>query len=149
MTAAVLAQAPRQSAILAAVAMLHVGVFILVAGDKVTRVLDIEPMPPIIDALPPAPEVERPVRPTVPEPVEYVPDTVPRPEEHIPRIAEQMLPTGNRGEIGAGTASSGPATPSGQTTSRRACMRDSRLSALIDTCYPSSARRWATKDARR
>ena len=141
MTAAVLAQVPRQSAILTAVAMLHVGVFIIVAGDKVTRLLDTEPIPPIVYPMPRVPDVERPVRPAVPEPAEYVPETVPRPEDHIPRITHVMPRTGNHVEVGAGTASSGYATSSGQYLPPTLDMRDSRISALIDSCYPPSARR--------
>ena len=47
MTAAILARAPRQSAILAAVAALHVGAFILVAAGMLPRLIETPPTQPI------------------------------------------------------------------------------------------------------
>lgn len=140
MTAAALAQAPRQSLILAAVTMLHVGVFIIVAGDKLPLLPVFEPMPPVIEVRPP-PAPDGPLRPAVPDPADYVPETVERPVVHIPQIMEDIVPSATGVEAGAGTASSGSAAPGGLYQPPALDTRDFRLAALVDACYPSSARR--------
>jgi hypothetical protein len=140
MTAAALAQAPRQSLILAAVTMLHIGVFIVVAGDRLPRLPVFEPIPPVIDVRPP-PAPDQPLHPAVPDPADYLPETVERPVVHIPQITEDIVPSATGVEAGAGTASSGSAAPGGLYQPPTLDMRDFRLAALVDACYPSSARR--------
>lgn len=141
MTAAILAQAPRQSAILSAAVMLHVGVFIVVAGDKVTRQVEEYWIPPVVDVQLPPPEPEPQIQTDVLDPMDFVPEQVPMPEGLIPPITEAMPPTGTGVPDSAGTASSGSATPAGLYEPPTLDMRDSRLLALIDSCYPSTARR--------
>ncbi len=140
MTTAVLAQAPRQSAILAAVALLHVAILIVVANDRVTgpRVVM---LPPPLYVLPNPSEPLKRAVPVLPEPGEYSPEPVAQPALVLPSIREEVAPIETFAGDADGTASSVIGSPVGHYRPPTLDMRDSRLSALIDTCYPSSARR--------
>lgn len=140
MATSILAGASRQSTILFAVAALHVGAFLLVAGDRVDIRLD-SPIPQPIRWLPPAPEPDRRLTPEPPKPVPYQPHTVTMPDVPLPTPTDEQVVHVN--EPTAGTAGgSGPvAQDPGDYRPPTIAIRKDRLAALIDRCYPAGSRR--------
>ncbi len=141
MSATNLAMASRQSAILALVGALHVGAFVLVAGGLLPRLLEAQPQTGVIMLLPRVTEPDIRLQPAVPLPADYAPPRVPLPDIEIPRensatglpAAAQDAP----GDAGGG----GPAGSPDRSEPPALRMRNGRLMALIDACYPAAARR--------
>ena len=140
MSTAFAARASRQTCVLAAIATLHVGAFILVSAGIGIAHIGVSLEPGAISILPPPPPL--PTAPLArPEPAgapDFAPPVVDLPAVVIPR--EEVLPqtestSGKDGLAGAGL---GP-TPVVRHPSLRT--RDRRLAAMIDACYPSVARR--------
>lgn len=139
MTAAILARAPRQSAILAAVVALHFGAFILVAAGMLPRLIEVPATQPIeIVPVPPLKPVPRP-DPVVPNPGQFVPALATLPDIAIPAIPDEVPSVAYGSGPAPGTAGSG--LPSSDYRPPALAMRNSRLASLIDDCYPSAARR--------
>ncbi len=138
-----LARAPRQAAILATIAGLHVGAFLIVVAGLVPRLEWLAPSPPPIMALPPklpAPSTEAP-RP--PGPVDYSPPRLPLPDVPIPEFdgaAALYIVARAPAEAGAG---SGPILPVPDTRAPALRTQDGRLAALVGACYPAASRRLA------
>ncbi len=140
MTAAILSRAPRQSTILAAVAALHVGVFLVVAGDRIDIPLPPE-TGPIVDIYPPAPEPEPRPAPDFEIPDDFAPEPVSPPDHLVPEFLEPTTAEISLdGPVHSGDPTgSGPRVEDYQPPS--IAMRGDRLAALITTCYPPAARR--------
>ena len=135
-----LANASRQSIILAAIAGCHVALLALVATEMGSVMLD-EAVDTSLAWVTPAPPPPKPrERPVISEPDGYKPAPVPDPVPQIPRIDVRPEPdfAVDRAEPQGGT---GPAIPTPEVRPPSLRMRDARLAALIDACYPSAARR--------
>ena len=143
MSAAFPAPAARQTAVVAAIAALHVGAFLAVAfGDGIRISLPDLPLGPIVMSPPPI----VPAAMLRPDPVplgDYQPDPV-----EVPKVSFTVI-DGSAGERPDGPGAtpaesgSGPALPGPEYRGPALRTRDDRLQALIDGCYPASARRLA------
>jgi protein TonB len=136
-----LAPASRKPAILALVVGLHVGAFVSVAGGLLPRLLEALPQATVITLLPRAMERDVRLQPVVPRPADYAAPRAPMPEIEIPQDVAAM-----RASDGAPDASGAPggdaaAAPHDLFEPPALRMRDGRLAALIDACYPAAARR--------
>lgn len=141
MTGASLARAPRQSAILATVAVLHAGAFLVVANDTIEFRLE-SPGARIVSLLPPPPEPTLQPAPGIPVPEDFDPLRVEAPVVDLPQdIRDDVLPASVLPgmDSGAGAGGSGPRAGSFEPPSVQ--MRGDRLAALVAGCYPSASRR--------
>ena len=140
MTAIYAARAARQSVILAIIAGLHVGAFVLIASGLVSRLMKVEPpQVPITVYLPPPAPIPV-VAPAGREAASFDPAPVPMPPLDIP-VPEAEAPLNHTTQDPvAQVAGTGPVVPS---NAKAPALRtpDGRLAALIDSCYPSAARR--------
>jgi protein TonB len=135
------APAARRTAVLAAIAVLHVGAFIAAsAGLRPPQFLDwlregaITALPP---SLPRIPE-------TRPDPVgapEVDPGAVTMPDLSIPVSVDPPPAGAARQDSGQDGAATGAAVPLSDDRDPGIRTRDARLQALIDRCYPAAARR--------
>lgn len=135
------ARASRQSAVLATIAGLHVGAIMLVAtGLRFTSDLDANDYRPIF-ALPPDPVPTTESRPDLVAADEYVSGPVEAPDVNFGVENELQQVTAGLPAIGAGDAGAGPAVtvPVYQGPALRT--GNSRLAALINSCYPAASRR--------
>jgi periplasmic protein TonB len=140
MTATYAARASRQSLILAIIAGFHVGAFVLIASGIVPPLLKIEPpQAPITVFLPPPAPIPI-VAPTGQEAASVDPAPVPIPSLDIP-LPETDPPLNHtmRDSV-APVAGTGPVVPA-EANDPALRTPDRRLAALIDSCYPSAARR--------
>lgn len=141
MTAFIVMGASRQSTVLAVFAGLHVGAVVLFASGMMPRLLDALPAPAEIVVVQRMPEPVAHLRPGIPSPADYAPVRAPLPNVDIPRVNEMALPADSM------AVPDGPATggdSSGQHVDFQPPalqIRDKRLAALVDACYPSGARR--------
>ena len=140
MTTTYAARASRQSVILAIIASLHAGAFVLIASGLVPRRMQVEPpQAPISVYLPPPLPIPI-VAPAGQEATNFDPAPVPMPPVDI-AVPEAEPPLNH--------TTRDPVTPvdgSGPVVSSNAkapALRtpDSRLAELIDSCFPSAARR--------
>ena len=141
MTAFILERASRQSTVLAAVAGLHVGALLLFASGMVPRLLNALPVPAEIVVVQRMPEPVVHLRPGMPIPADYAPLRAPWPDVDIPRV-DEMGPPADSMAVPDGPATGGDS--SGQHVDFQPPalqMRDKRLAALVDACYPAGARR--------
>jgi len=141
MTATIITGASRQSAVVAAVAGLHVGAFILLASGLVPRLLDALPAPPDIIVVPRIPEPVVRLQPGMPVPADYVPLRAPQPDIDIPRVDVKALSVDATSVTDASAASGESGGQPAEFQPPSLQMRDSRLAALVDACYPPAARR--------
>jgi TonB family protein len=141
MTATIVTGASRQSAVLAAVAGLHVGAWILFASGMVPRLLEALPEPPAIVIVPQIPEPVVRMQPGMPVPAEYQPLRAPLPDIDIPRMNEVAPPVDSIAVTDASATGAGNRGKDVDFQPPALQMRDSRLAALVDACYPSGARR--------
>jgi len=141
MSTTLAARATRQTLILAAIGGLHVAAFILASsnlGDNFKKA--VLPIPPITVFMPP-PKPTSTIDPgLVPDPGYSVPD-VPKPPIKFPPFDERKEPTEGIELKSGNSAGAGPAAPMGDYRARALRTRDSRLAALIDSCYPAASRR--------
>lgn len=141
MSATNLAQASRQSAILALVGGLHVGAFVLVAGNLLPRLLEALPEASVTLLLPRPMAQEVRLLPVAAPPADYAPPQVPLPDIEIPRVAEALRQPPAAPDAAGVPGGEAPAGPRGLLQAPSLRMRDSRLTALVDACYPAAARR--------
>lgn len=141
MTATIMSGASRQSAVLAAVAGLHVGAFILFASGMVPRLLEALPAPPAIVVVQRIPEPVVRVQPGKPVPADYQPLRAPLPDIDIPRMNDVAPPVDSISVTDAAATGAGSRGKDVDFQPPALQMRDSRLAALVDACYPSGARR--------
>jgi len=135
-----IARAPRQATILATIFGLHAGVAVLVLNNHSPHLEWLKPTPPYIYVLakPPMPS---PVAPRPPEPVDYGLPNVPEPPLPIPDFKDPRNPPIETRATPEPTTGSGTGVPGPDVQGPSLRMRDSRLAALIDACYPSASRR--------
>ena len=141
MSTTLAARATRQTIILAAIGGLHVGAFILVSagmGDKFPRAL--LPNPPITVLVPPPVPIPTVEPGPVPDPGYSIPEA-PTPPLEIPRFDARNDPTPGLEVKSESAAGAGPAALHTDYRAPALRTRDSRLAALIDSCYPAASRR--------
>jgi periplasmic protein TonB len=134
-------RAPRQAAVLAAIAGFHIGVYVLVSAGLVPRLASIGAPEPIkLVRLPPA---EKPllVAPRIPGPVDYNPALAPKPSIPIPEFDESPASPIEPGTVPRADAGAGPGEPGTVVQPPSLRTRDHRLDGLIAACYPSASRR--------
>lgn len=141
MTATILTGASRQSAVLVSVAGLHVGALILFASGMVPRLLDALPAPPEIVVVQRIPEPVVREQPGMPVAADYQPLQAPLPEIDIPRVDEVAPPVDSVLVTDASATAAGTSGHNVDFQLPALQMRDGRLAALVDACYPSGARR--------
>jgi protein TonB len=132
----------RQSAVLAAVAGLHVGLFAVIASGLVPKVreaiLEIGP----IHVLPPTPKPETRHVPGDPEIGEVHFPPVPQPDIPIPEFKPADAAPVGEAATGEEAGGSGVAFPAdGEFVAATLRTRTARVNALVDSCYPAGARR--------
>lgn len=135
------APAALQTAVVAAIAVLHVGVFLAVMlGDRIRISLPELPLGPIVMTQPPT----APTAALRPDPVplgDYQPDPVELPKVAFSRIDDGAGERPDGQVVRPAEGGSGPALPIPDYRGPALRVRDDRLQALIDGCYPASARR--------
>ncbi len=140
MSATYAARASRQSVILAVTAALHAGVLMLVASGLGPRMFRIEMAPPEITVLPPPPKPDDTVEPGPSGPPDFDLQAEPEPPIEIPVVDDKVTPPFVVQDHVHPAAGSGPVVAVAETAPRLHT-RDSRLAALINSCYPSASRR--------
>jgi protein TonB len=141
MSTTLAARAKRQTLILATIGGIHVGAFILVGMGLGTNLgLPTLPQGPITVFVPPPPPTP-PIEPgSVPDPGYGIPEA-PKPPVEFPLFdggQDPALGIEMKSGIAVGTDPVAPLSDYGAPTLR---IRDSRLAALIDACYPAASRR--------
>ena len=140
MSATYAARTSRQTVILAVTAGLHVAVFGLAASGLGPQLIGPKPSPPTITVIPPKPPIDPVVEPVPEGPPGFDPTPEAEPILPIP-VFEDVLPlrseADNQVPSGAG---SGPVAPV-KVTGPILRTRDNRLAAMINSCYPTTARR--------
>jgi protein TonB len=132
---------PRQAAILATIAGLHVAVFIVAASGFAPRILWLEaPLQPVSVVLP-APQPLPVEAPMPSEPLAYDPPREPFPPLQIPGFHGGVSDTVTASDVPDGSAGAGPDLPTAETIPPSLRLPRGRLASLIDACYPSAARR--------
>jgi protein TonB len=138
-----LANASRQSIILAAIAGCHIALLVLVATEMGKIILVKAEDPGLVWVKPPPPAPEPRERPVISEPGGYEPPRVPDPILRIPRIDAPTESDVGFERADHAQTGTGPAIPTPDVRPPSLRMRDARLAALVDACYPSAARRLA------
>lgn len=141
MTTAMVARASRQSVILAAVAGLHVGAFVLISTGLGMQLKKLVLPESTITVQLPEPNPSVPVAPDEVREFEYRIAAEPKPDLEIPLFNERSTLTPATWPA-AGSAA--VATDDVSTSEYRAPAlrtRDNRLASLIDACYPTASRR--------
>jgi protein TonB len=133
---------PRQAAVLATILGLHASVLLLVAAGLrwvPIRVADPDRSIIVVPLPPPAPpEATRPKPVGAPS---YEPERIAPPELDIPKFEKAFQPSDDSSHRSAAQAGEGPGLPAAGDRGPRLEMRDAALQAVIDACYPASARR--------
>ena len=141
MTATLTVRAPRQAAVLAAVAGLHAWAVILVVAVVGPRLPVPDLLPPFYVRPPAPPPPPEPATPSV-RPVDYRLPPWPAPRLDLPRFDAPTATAAPDAE-----RSSAPDRESSLPTPERVAPRlrlpAGRLAALVDVCYPPAARRRA------
>lgn len=135
-----LAAAPRHTAVLAAVAGLHVGAFILVVSALHPHLDWPKTPPPFLYALQVPPKAV-PVAPQAAEPVDDGTAREPEPIVLIPAFDGVGSPQSENVPAADPRARSGPVVPTPDLRAPTLDIPDDRLAALVNACYPMSARR--------
>lgn len=131
----------RQAAILAMIAGLHVGGVMLVMSGLHPRLDWLKPAPPPYIYVLPAPPEVLPLAPRPPGPVEYGLPSQPEPQVRLPDFGDAKTPPPKVRNAAEPEAGSGPGEPAPDVRPPSLRVRDGRLAALIDACYPSASRR--------
>lgn len=133
------ARAPRQAAVLAAIAGLHAGALMLLVATLAPRQAPQPALPPIRFFLPP-PSPPPEIAPRMPAPVEQGMPMQPVPDVYIPDFRQPPVPE-LPGPSPQAAPGSGPAVPAPDLRPPTLRWQGGRLAALIDACYPSASRR--------
>lgn len=135
-----LAPAPRQAAVLAAIAGLHAAAFAVIVSGLGPRLLEQEP-PPRITMLPRAiPPAQPEIAPEVPGAEDYPLPSLPEPIVELPRFDEPPPALRQAADVTENAAGAGPMAPT-EFHSPSLRLRDARLAALVQGCYPGPSRR--------
>jgi protein TonB len=134
-------RAPRQVAVLAAIAGLHMGVYVLVSAGLLPRLASIGLAAPIELALPPPAAKPLLVAPSIPDPVDYDPALEPKPSVPVPRFDESPAVPVEPETVLRADAGAGPGEQDAALQAPAIRTRDQRLEGLIAACYPPASRR--------
>ncbi|HEX9706402.1 MAG TPA: TonB family protein [Steroidobacteraceae bacterium] len=136
------AGASRQTVILTAIVGLHVGAFVLIASGLGPRVMESFAPDPPIKVILREEEPARTVAPDKTDPLEVYFQPVPRPDPSIiPRFDEPMNTLSVQDDLLAPAAGDGMVVPPVDYRPPALRTRDSRVAALVNSCYPAGARR--------
>ena len=136
-----LARAPRQAAVLATIGGLHAAVFFLIVAGLGPRLLMQESPGPISVFLPPPPPAPLVPAPRIPGPVDPALPALPMPPVDWPTFGEPVETIGPESDAREGNAGRGPDLPVAEVRAPRLKLRDARLAALVESCYPGASRR--------
>src|SRR5688572_25746346 len=136
-----MAGASRHAAVLATIGGLHIGAFVLAVAGLGPRLDWLQPAPPPFIYVQPKPPLSPPLAPLQHGPVDYTLPRLPLPQVPIPIFEpERSLPI--EANVAAEPASgSGPAVAVPDVRAPSLVLRDGRLAALVDACYPAASRR--------
>lgn len=141
MSMSCLAHAPRQAAVLAAIAGLHAAVFALIVAGLVPRLV-IQKSPGQISVfLPPPPPAPLEPAPLFPGPVNHALMPIPMPPVEWPNFDKPVETVGPEADPLQGKAGGGPDPPVAELRAPRLKSRDARLAGLVESCYPAASRR--------
>lgn len=141
MSTSYLAHAPRQAAVLAAIAGLHAAVLVLIVAGLGPRLLIQKPPGQISVFLPPPPPAPLELAPRMPGPVDHSLPPLPMPPVEWPTFDEPLETVGPAADPLQGTAGHGPDLPAAELRAPRLKSKDARLAALVESCYPAISRR--------
>ena len=141
MSMSYLDHAPRQAAVLAAIAGLHAAVLVLIVAGAGPR-LPIPKAPgPISVFLPPPPPAPLEPAPRMPGPVDHALPPIPMPPVAWPNFDKPVDTVGPEADPLQGTAGRGPDLPVAVLRAPRVKSQGARLAALVESCYPGTSRR--------
>ncbi len=140
MTATYAARASRQTLMLAIIAGLHFGAFVLMASGLGMRLIGPMPPPPIVTVIPPKPRPDTVVEPVPQGPFGFNPTPEPEPILRIPVFEDVLPPQAGADKQGQAGVGNGPVVPV-EERAPALRTRDGRLAALINACYPPASRR--------
>lgn len=142
MTTTLAARVSRQTVILTAIAGLHLGAFILIAGGPGPNVLKFEPPDPPITFFPPQAQPILAVAPDEATQSEEFVLTVSEPDPSlIPQVDETAAVTVTNDDPRVSDTDRGAGNSTVEYQPPAVRTRDSRLAAAIDACYPAASRR--------
>lgn len=134
---------PRRTTVLASIVALHFGTYLAILnGMRIPVPAVVELDPPEVELVQREPELIQPQEPGPAEPVESAWIPVERPVVPLPVFdpphddALQVTGAGDGASSGSGVG-----TPAVDNAAAALTMRDSRLAALINSCYPAASRR--------
>jgi periplasmic protein TonB len=136
-----MARAPRQAAILAAIGGLHVGAFVLAVAGLGPRLNWLQPAHPTYVYVQPELPLPAPLAPPRPGPVDYPLPRQPLPEVPIPDFERERSLRFDSGKATEPASSSGDAVAAVDLRAPSLRLPDSRLAAVVNTCYPAASRR--------
>lgn len=136
-----MAGASRQAAVLATIGGIHIGAFVLAVAGLGPRLDWLQPASPPFIYVQPKPQLSPPLAPLQHGPLDYTLPRLPLPQVPIPDFEpERSLPI--EANVAAEPASdSGPAVAVADVRAPSLVLRDGRLAALVDACYPAASRR--------
>jgi protein TonB len=141
MSSTPIARAPRQAVVLAAIAGLHFGVLSFIVAGLDPRIAMPDPLTTLfIVPKPPAPRTPEPA-PRNPGPVHFAVPVEPEPPVVLPEFDDWPPAAERLVESIPAQAGGGPGEPAARLQPPRLRLRDARLAALVDACYPSASRR--------
>lgn len=143
MSASRIGKAPRQAAVLATIVGLHAGAVMLVMAGLHPRLDWPKPFLRTYIYQPATPPKPPPEAPGQPGPADYGLPLEPEPQVPIPHFEVVVSPQADYQAAGESQVGSGPDVPTPELRGPMLRIRDSRLAALIDACYPSASRRLA------
>ena len=141
MTAIFPAPVARQTAVVATIAALHVGLFILASVGTRFRA---DLLPAWAGPIQPLPATRVPSTESRPDPVgaaDYDPETVEAPILEFTATDDRPSTGAGAADAGTSDADRGRSLTAAEFRGPEIATRDARLQALIDACYPSAARR--------
>jgi protein TonB len=136
-----LAGTPRQAAVLATIAALHLAAFALIVSGMGPRLVIPEPPPTVTLLYKRPPPVPPQAGPAIPKPDDYALPRLPEPYVPLPRFDDPPAVAGQVADLPDGAAGAGPTMPTPMLQAPSLRSRNARLAALVESCYPSGSRR--------
>ena len=141
MSTSLAASASRQTLVLAAITGLHLGAFILISLGLRIPQLRLSSLPEPVYVFPKPLDPVKQVEPEVVRAGDYTLGVEPEPKLNIPHFGDPAKTSTAAHDAVGGETGNGPALPAPTEIAPKPRIRDSRLAALINACYPASARR--------
>jgi protein TonB len=140
MSTALVARAIRQAIVLSGIAGVHLGAFALVSLGLLPSLTKPDTGAPLfMFREPPVPTLI--AKPDVFLVGDYEGATQPEPDIRVPSFWDSIAGPAGPGDAGAGKAGGARGLPSADLRPPGLRTRDSRVKALIDSCYPAASRR--------